>query len=232
MPQETLNRIDAALAHFRITDQRASKDAGLNKDFIRNIRRGKSRSPRSEDFGKLASFFECSEKWLRGDPKADAPEWAMSEHMEDLPTKSASGDIAPRYRIDELDVRASAGNGALLEHERKVAEWELPRELMRIATTAQPDKIKIITIIGDSMEPMFRPLDRVMVDISDTTPSPPGIFIVWDGMGLVAKRVQYLANSDPPAVRISSENTKYESYDRAIGEAHIQGRVLGKWQWT
>ena len=82
------------------------------------------------------------------------------------------------------------------------------------------------------MTPTFNPLDRVMVDLSDQTPSPPGVFVIWDGLGLVVKRVEHLAHSDPPRVRITSDNPKYQPYERILGEAYIQGRVLGKWYWT
>lgn len=134
--------------------------------------------------------------------------------------------------IDELDVRAAAGAGQIHDSEGKVAEWVLPKALVKFATNALPEYIKILTIVGDSMPNTFRPFDKVMVDISDRTPSPPGIFAVWDGLGLVVKRVEHVAFSDPSTVRLISENPAYQTYERTLEEAHIQGRVLGKWQWV
>jgi phage repressor protein C with HTH and peptisase S24 domain len=87
-------------------------------------------------------------------------------------------------------------------------------------------------VVGDSMPVTFRPYDKVMVDTEDRTPSPPGIFVVWDGLNLVLKRVEYIAHSEPPRVRILSENPEYQPYERVVEEAYIQGRVLGKWLWT
>lgn len=137
--------------------------------------------------------------------------------------------------IDELDIRGSAGSGSIIDEAGrppKIYEWRVPRELVRAATYATPDKLKIITVVGDSMEPTFRPYERIMVDTSDTIPSPPGIFAVYDGLGLVVKRVEHIAHSDPPRVRISSDNAHYAPYERILGEAYIQGRVLGRWQWV
>jgi hypothetical protein len=54
---------------------------------------------------------------------------------------------------------------------------------------------------------------------------------VWDGLGLVVKRVQVLAHSDPTRVKITSDNAKYEAYERTLAEAYIQGRVIGQWRW-
>ena len=59
-----------------------------------------------------------------------------------------------------------------------------------------------------------------------TRPSPPGIFILDDGVGLVAKRIEIIPNTTPQMLRISSENSAYSSYQRRIDEVHIIGRVV------
>jgi len=56
-------------------------------------------------------------------------------------------------------------------------------------------------------------------------PNPPGIFVLDDGMGLVAKRLEHIANSDPPAVRVISDNGFYSPYERTADEIHIVGRI-------
>jgi hypothetical protein len=40
-----------------------------------------------------------------------------------------------------------------------------------------------------------------------------------------------LPHSEPPRVRISSDNGKYDAYERTLEEAYIQGRVIGQWRW-
>lgn len=45
-------------------------------------------------------------------------------------------------------------------------------------------------------------------------PVPPGTFVIWDGMGLVAKRVEHVPQSDPPNVVLKSLNPEYASYER------------------
>src|SRR6185503_12729437 len=133
-------------------------------------------------------------------------------------------------RIDELDVRASAGDGLTGDSEKIVAEWQLPSEVVRYHSSAPASELRFITVLGDSMEPTLQPGQRVLVDTGDRTPTPPGIFVVWDGLGLVVKRVQALAHSDPMRVRITSDNPKYEGYERTLAEAYIQGRVIGQWR--
>jgi hypothetical protein len=151
-----------------------------------------------------------------------------------LPSFARPEAMAPMMRIEELDVRASAGSGGgglTDDKTRTVAAWQIPNEIVRGYTTAPAAELRIITVLGDSMEPTLLPGQRVLVDTADRRPSPPGVFVVWDGLGLVVKRVQVLPHTDPPRVKITSDNQNYEPYERTLDEAYIQGRVIGQWRW-
>ena len=56
-------------------------------------------------------------------------------------------------------------------------------------------------------------------------PPPPGIFVLFDGMGLVAKRLENIPNDDPPKVRVIPDNTFYSAYERTADEVNIIGRI-------
>ena len=49
------------------------------------------------------------------------------------------------------------------------------------------------------MEPLVSSGDWIMVDVSRNLPSPPGIFVIWDGLGLVAKRIEHVPSGILPA---------------------------------
>lgn len=151
------------------------------------------------------------------------------------PTEGKEDTNSNVYRIRELDVRAGAGNSAyhdVAEAENVVSEWQLPATIIKNQTTTTEASLKVITIYGDSMEPDFRPGDRVMVDISDRTPSPPGVFVIWDGFGLVVKRLEMVPYSDPAKVRLISRNKEYKDVELFAEEVFVNGRVIGRWQWT
>jgi phage repressor protein C with HTH and peptisase S24 domain len=76
------------------------------------------------------------------------------------------------------------------------------------------------------MHPTLQDGDLVLVDISRRAPAPPGIFVLFDGIGLVVKRLEVLANTEPHLLRIIADNPQYTSYDRASTEVHIIGRVV------
>ena len=64
------------------------------------------------------------------------------------------------------------------------------------------------------------------IDVSRDMPSPPGIFVIWDGVGLVAKRIEHVPHSDPPRVVLKSLNPEYDSYERSADEIRIVGRAV------
>ena len=76
------------------------------------------------------------------------------------------------------------------------------------------------------MAPKLELDDLVLVDCSQTKPLPPCIFILDDGIGLVAKQIEIIPNSTPVCLQVSSENPYYHRYQRAIDEVTIIGRVI------
>lgn len=118
----------------------------------------------------------------------------------------------------------------MVSDEPELGSWSFPELWLRTELRASVSELRIITIDGDSMEGILRSGDKVIVHIGRTEPSPPGIFILFDGIGLVAKRLEFIEGSDPPTVRISSSNPSYPPYERTVDEINIIGRVVGRWE--
>jgi transcriptional regulator with XRE-family HTH domain len=150
--------------------------AGLKPDAIRNIVRGKSENPRGDTLRSLARALECSVQYLvSGD---DFTEDTPSEDYlpPNLPTLTMSPYIA---------VRAAAGGGRYIEEEvlgpPKYFEEALLRELR-----AQPRDLRAIEVEGQSMEPLLQNGDQVLVDTRKISVVEPGLFVLFDGDGVVA----------------------------------------------
>lgn len=78
------------------------------------------------------------------------------------------------------------------------------------------------------MEPAVHDGDRLLVDITRKTLATGEMAVLWDGTGLVVKRVGVMPQTDPPRLRLISANPTYKPYGCLAGEAHIAGTVL----WT
>jgi phage repressor protein C with HTH and peptisase S24 domain len=158
------------------------------------------------------------------------------EHLRDEPAERPSTEAGPPVTrasakgfvaVTEIDVRASAGPGAIHDGlEEAKGTWLFPDPVIRHEFRTKPEYLHIITIDGDSMEPLLSTGDRILIDTSQRVPVPPGIFVIWDGMGVVAKRVEHVPHSDPPTVVIKSVNPEYQTYERQAEEVNIIGRVI------
>ena len=99
---------------------------------------------------------------------------------------------------------------------------------LRHESGAAPENVRILRARGDSMEPAVHDGDRLLVDIARKTPATGEMAVLWDGTGLVVKRVEVMPRTDPPRLRLISANPAYDPYDCLAGEAHIAGTVI----WT
>ena len=145
------------------------------------------------------------------------------------PDQPLEVDEVPKgiFAVPELDVTANLGDGyENREYPLTVRVHYFPVEQIRHDIGAEPENVRVIRVDGDSMAPTLETGDRIMVDITRRRPSPPGLFVVHDGMGLIVKRLEFILNSDPPSVRIVSDNNRYEPRVLTVAEAHIMGRVI------
>ena len=92
-----------------------------------------------------------------------------------------------------------------------------------------PAALRILTIRGDSMEPNLQHNDLLLVDTTQTSPSSPGIFVLFDGMGLAVKRLEYSSQSllnQAVRIKVISDNPHYSVYERSVADISIIGRVV------
>lgn len=162
--------------------------------------------------------------------RASAPD-RNQDRDQDAPSRDG------QFRIPEYNVAPQAGPGAMPAHiatedgPQPTDHWSLPRRFLS-AHTDNPEALVVLRVAGDSMEPDYQAGERVLVDTAHRTPSPPGVYVLWDGFGLVLKRLEIEYGSDDPVtVRIMSINPAYPTYTRSLDEVHINGRVVGKWVW-
>ena len=211
--------VQQALTSRGLSLKQASRALGRNDAYLHQFlyRRSPRRLP-EELRHALAALLECDQALFL--------EQGTSKHHS--PSAILPGQLDPRAQIAFVDITASAGGGAMNEPGASdpTQNLAIPTAMLRKITTSPSSELRIITISGDSMAPVLEHGDIVMVDCAQTRPSPPGIFIVDDGIGLVAKRVDLIPNTTPQMLRLTSENNLYTNYQRRIDEVQIIGRVV------
>ena len=189
--------------------------AGVNRSFVYDIMRGRSENPNLEKLDKVASALRVERTWLLhgvGHVEGDSP-------IIDDPSEAF-------VVIPSVHVAASMGGGSLVADDVEAGEpYHFQRAWIARHLRADPASLRIMHVEGDSMMPTLHDGDVVLVDTGRCAPTPPGIFVLFDGIGLVAKRLEHIPNSDPPQVRVISDNTFYSAYERTADEVNIIGRI-------
>lgn len=212
----------------RGTDLRkASVAIGKNPAYMQQfVTRGTPRALPQDVREALGKFLDVDPEELRHE--VVPPRKKRSDARIEVPGKGVvAREIEGFAAVSEIDVRASAGHGAVHDGlEESKQTWLFPDPVIRHEFRARPQDLHIVTIDGDSMEPLLSSGDRILVDTSQRVPVPPGIFVIWDGMGLVSKRIEHIPNSEPTKIVIKSINPEYQTYERDADEVNIVGRVI------
>jgi len=182
---------------------------GRNAAYLQQfVERGSPRELGERDRRLLAGFFGVAETEL-----------GASQETSSTGGRAVGGWIdVPRLALD-----ASAGPGAVPAEEIPYDTFRFSRRWLAEQNLA-PDQLSSITVAGDSMEPLIRAGDEILVD---RTPRPlrDGIHVVRLGEVLHVKRLQ----AGPPGrVVLISANEAYPPMEVALDEIDIIGRVVWK----
>jgi phage repressor protein C with HTH and peptisase S24 domain len=208
------DRLKARCEQLGMNAGQVAELAGINRSFVYDIMRGRSEHPNLERLERVAKVLKVERRWLMhglGDVEGEAP---ILEDAEEA-----------FVAISSVAVTASMGGGAVVEAEGDGRPYHFQRSWIRHKLRATPADLRIMHVEGDSMMPTLHPGDIVLVDLARRAPTPPGIFVLHDGMGLVAKRLDHIPNSEPPRVRIISDNPLYAPYEGTAEEVNIIGRI-------
>ena len=211
------------LWHRGLTMKEASAAIGRGPSYLHQfLERGTPKALGYADADSLARLLGCEPGELR---HAEAPKRRPQKRRR----RAAPLPGAPLVAIREVAVEAAAGPGALNEEfAAEKARWYLPEGMIRHEGDADPGSLRVLRARGDSMEPLISDGDRLLVDVARRSPDTGEMAVLWDGSGLVVKRVEVLPHAEPPQLRLHSANPDYEPYSCLAEEAHIVGKVV----WT
>jgi phage repressor protein C with HTH and peptisase S24 domain len=221
-------RVMKLIQQKRTDLKKASLAIGRNAAYLQQyLYRGIPKTLPEDAREALAAFLGVPEESLRPAKTESAVEPALPQVVAAASVSAIGGGMPGFSQVPELDVRASAGHGAFHEGDEEIkAVWMFPDAVIRHELRARSANLRIITIDGDSMEPLLASGDRVLVDTAQRVPAPPGIFVIWDGLGIVAKRIEHIPTAEPSRIVIKSVNPIYGDYERPTEEVNIIGRVI------
>ncbi|HZF45997.1 MAG TPA: S24 family peptidase [Sphingomonadaceae bacterium] len=185
-----------------------SRLIGKNGTYLQQfVTKGSPRRLAEEDREVLARFFGVAESELGGATEKSYGGKAKDGWVE-----------VPRLALD-----ASAGPGSFSAQEVPFDTFRFSARWLR-EQGLDPAMLSAIAVAGDSMEPVLRDGDEILVD---RTPRPlrEGIHVVRLGEALHVKRIQA---SRPGMLTLISANPAYPPVEVPLAEVDVIGRVVWK----
>ncbi len=158
----------------------------------------------------------------RGSPR-ELPERerrVLAQYLGVAEARLGGPDVAGLVAVPRLDVRASAGPGALVGGERRVGGF--PAAVLRELGVREA-AASTIRVEGDSMAPTLADGDEILVDGDQRRPDARGgLYVLRLDGALLVKRLRAARGQ----IEVISDNPDHADAVRPAGEVDVVGRVV------
>lgn len=229
-------RIRAVVDRYE-SRKNAARAAGKSEDQLAKYMAGTS-SPPFETIYRLANGTGVSIEWvatgtgpmlsLDRNSNAVNNNDAMNNPLNKIPARIVPGDdlgenfvLLPRYNVE-----AAAGGGVVVHSEQVVDFLAFKYDWVRRTLGLNPDRLALITAVGDSMKPTIKEGDLLLLDCDANQVDSNAIYAISINGSLLVKRIQVLMNGD---IKIISDNSSYEPETiraRELDDLRVVGRVV------
>ena len=127
------------------------------------------------------------------------------------------------HAIPRLSLAAAAGPGQFADEETPFDNFGFSGRWLR-ENGFDPKMLAALTVEGDSMEPLLRHGDEILVDRSSRF-ERDGVHVVRMGEALMVKR---LASAGQGRIALLSQNLAYPPVEVSLDEVEVLGRVVWK----
>ena len=199
----------------------AAEVAGISVDQLSAYER-ESNEPRFSVLARLASNVGVSLDWL-ATGKGEMRPGGVSVFR----TGSDDGSGPPSVCLRRYNVRASAGDGAVVDDEQVTGYMTFPRHLVTDVLRVPADTLVVVEATGENMEPTIADGDLLLVDTRVRTVKNDAIYVLLRGDDLVVKRIQL--NLDG-SLTVRSDNPVYGPEEIPADRAENL-RLIGQVVW-
>ncbi|MEB0951640.1 XRE family transcriptional regulator [Citrobacter sedlakii] len=197
-------RLAQAMKHAGYTQGRLAKDVGMAQSSVNKLLKDANGSRKTVE---IASVLGVRPEWL----STGEGEMASSGVREPTALYQVKPSLNGIYRVDVLDVKASAGPGTIVTSDfiETIRAIEYTNEQARALFGNRPaTHVKVITVNGDSMDGTISPGDQIFVDTGVTHFDGDGVYVFVFGKTLHVKRLQMQRDR----LAVISDNPIYEKW--------------------
>jgi transcriptional regulator with XRE-family HTH domain len=198
-------RLRSVMLKKGLNPKTLAERSNVGRSFVYDILNGKSANPTSAKLTAIAEQLGVSVQYL-----------LSGVYAENSDGKSEIAEIPTLITEPKLD-----GQMAVTTKNDKFYCFKNNWIKEKLATTAQ--NLRAINVVGDSMTPTLQNGDVILININQTMPNPPGLFVLFDGLGLHAKRLEQIGKDK---IRVMSDNAQYQAYEMDVQEINIIGKIV------
>ncbi|MFC3206829.1 LexA family transcriptional regulator [Aquamicrobium soli] len=138
------------------------------------------------------------------------------------------GTIGLGNRSDVATVNIDIGNGHAISGAPVLGNWAIPAEVLQRRVRTTTSHLHFIECEGNSMYPLIKDGDVVLIDQTKRSPNMPGIFALWEDGGQTIKQVEVVRDSEPRRLRLIPANKEYSTYEVLADDVVIIGRYVAR----
>lgn len=203
-----VSRLRTQMLRKGLNPKTLAERAKVGRSFVYDILSGRSNNPTSGKIASIADELGVSMQYLLSGvhPQPSNPEHEWT-------------DIA---NISTLTVESTIDSNILVSSSDTCTNLYFTENWIRESFQTSPENIRCLKISCDSMYPTLKQDDAILIDMSKKDINPPGIFVIFDGVALKARRLEMLS---PDRVLVRADNNKYSSYEASLADLKIIGKV-------
>lgn len=200
----------------------AAATLGINNRTYQNYEYGFSK-PNTENLKKIIDYYGCSYHWfLTGQGERFSTEGGPSLSDFTIIPPQPDFPVDDFVFIRQVNGKISAGGGMMPDDTADMLcafrkDWVKRKG-------GKPDRMSLIKVDGDSMEPTLMAGDLVLVDHSRTVVTPQGgIYALSIDDEIMIKRVQPVY---PDKLLVISDNKQYPAQEIATENVRVNGKII------
>lgn len=202
-------RIKAHMARKNLNPKTLAERANVGRSFVYDILNGKSTNPTSAKLAAIAEQLGVSVNYL-----VSGVQQVMN------PRQREWNDV---IEIPTIEIEPAERGNMLITQENERKPYYFRSDWVSKKLRAHPSELRAVFVNGDSMGATLQNGDMLLVNITKKIPNPPGLFVLFDGMGPVAKRLEMVG---PNRARVISDNAQYSAYEKDLNELNIVGKIV------
>lgn len=205
------------LSELGIQQNELADAIGMNRSSLNRLLKG-HRSLKVDESTKIEVFFQKR----RGLTLQKTPQDPYaSVVIGEINTRAFNQTLSNHGNIDKQDIRT------LLAETNYCGRWAISALFCQRIVGSEYSSLRLLEVLSDNTAPDLKMNDYAIIDLSQTTPSPPGLFCICDGFAISFAKIRVVPSQTPTEIAILDTRSNSTHHTSSISSITILGRVCG-----